>query len=182
MRICRRLFVVPVADNGHGKTTIVKALVSQGGDPQFDRLRKAPRSLVSPWGRIVDAYVFGRSYQETERAQHGSVVDALDASDPLWRERELIIFPSHVSDSEDDLDEMIEAAHSAGFDAICATVIFTESEPEDRAVFAEVWGKDWDERWTIPNPRLDPDDRDLTPQLTALGSDLWTWICRALAS
>jgi ABC-type cobalamin/Fe3+-siderophores transport system ATPase subunit len=36
MRIARRLFVVLLANNDHGKTTILKALVSQGGDPQFD--------------------------------------------------------------------------------------------------------------------------------------------------
>jgi hypothetical protein len=109
------LFVVPVGDNAHGKTTMLKALVSQGGIPQFDRLRKAPRRLLSPWGREIDAYAFGRSYQEVEKGSYGSVVDALDGSDPNWRERELIILPTHVDDSEDDVDEMIEAAHSAGF-------------------------------------------------------------------
>jgi hypothetical protein len=73
MRIARRLFVVPLANNDHGKTTIIKALVSQGGDPQFDRLRKAPRLLTGPRGRLIDTYIFGRSYQETEKAQRGSV-------------------------------------------------------------------------------------------------------------
>jgi hypothetical protein len=182
MRIARRLFVVPLANNAHGKTTIIKALVSQGGDPQFGRLRKAPRLLTSPRGRSIDAYIFGRSYQETEKAQHGSVGDALDASDAQWRERELIIFPSHVSNSDDDIDEMIEAAHQAGFDAICATVVFTGDDPEDRTAFSDIWAKGWDERWTIPNARLAPDDRNVEPQLIALGSDLWTWICAALAS
>jgi hypothetical protein len=93
---------VPLANNDHGKTTIIKALVSQGGDPQFDRLRKAPRLLTGPRGRLIDTYIFGRSYQETEKAQRGSVGDALDASDAQWRERELIIFPSHVSNSDED--------------------------------------------------------------------------------
>jgi hypothetical protein len=138
--------------------------------------------LTSPWGRSIDAYIFGRSYQETEKAQHGSVGDALDGSDAQWRERELIIFPSHVSNSDDDIDEMIEAAHQAGFDAICATVVFTGDDPEDRTAFSNIWAKDWDERWTIPNVRLAPDDQTLEPQLNALGSDLWTWICAALAS
>jgi hypothetical protein len=182
MRIARRLFVVPLADNAHGKTTMLKALVSQAGHPQFDRLRKSVRMLTSPWGRSVDSYIFGRSYQETEKHEHESVVGALDASDAQWRERELIIFPSHVSDSDDDVEEMIDAAHEAGFDAICATVIFTGDDPEDRTDFSGIWAKDWDERWTIPNPRLTEGDRNIEPQLSALGSDLWTWICRALAS
>jgi hypothetical protein len=161
---------------------MLKALVSQGGDPQFERLRKARRSLVSPWGRSIDAYIFGRSYQETEKQQHGSVLDALDASDPNWRERELIIFPSHLHGANDDLSEMIKVAHSGGFDAVCATVIFTDNEPEDRGAFAGAWSKAWDERWTIPNRRLNGDDENLVPQLNTLGCDLWTWICRALAS
>ncbi|MBV8888915.1 MAG: hypothetical protein JO305_04535 [Alphaproteobacteria bacterium] len=161
---------------------MLKALVSQGGDPQFDRLRMAPRALVSPWGRIIDAYVFGRSYQEREKGQHGTVVDTLDASDPRWRERELIILPSHVTGCTVDIDEIIRVAHRAGFDIICATVIFTEHIPEDRRLFADIWEKAWDERWTIPNPRRDPEDRNLAAQLSALGCDLWTWICRALAS
>ena len=41
MRIARRLFVVPLANNAHGKTTILKALVSQGGDPKFDRCEES---------------------------------------------------------------------------------------------------------------------------------------------
>jgi hypothetical protein len=182
LRIARRLFVVPLANNEHGKTTMLKALVSQGGDFQFERLRKAQRRLVSPWGREIDAFVFGRSYQETEKGQHRSVVAALDASDPQWRERELIIMPSHVSGSESDVDEMIEAAHGAGFDVICATVVFTGDDQRNRAGFSAILIKHWDERWTIPNPIRDPDDRELESQLRALGSDLWTWICRALAS
>ena len=162
MRIARRLFVVPLANNDHGKTTMLKALVSQGGHPQFDRLRKSVRGLVSPWGRVIDAFIFGRSYQETEKSQHGGVIAALDASDPQWRERELIIMPSHVIESEADIDEMLEAAHGAGFDAICASVIFVgENQARQLAAYSTIWSKNWDERWTIPNPRREPDDREL---------------------
>jgi len=69
----------------------MNALVSQGLGAASPG-RKGARSLVSPWGREIDAYVFVRSYQETEKSEHGSVVNALDANDPSWRERELIIF------------------------------------------------------------------------------------------
>jgi hypothetical protein len=185
MRIARRLFVVPIADNDHGKSTIIRALVSQGLGASIALQRKGVRQLTSPWGRLIDAYVFGRSYQEVEKARHESVETALDANDPDWRTRELIIMPSHItriesiddSDELDDIDEMIDMAHSAGFDAIAATVIFTEPD-EGRAKFADIWRKAWDERWTIPNPHCDQPQG----QLEALGRDLWTWICRALAS
>ena len=145
MRIARRLFVVPLANNNHGKTTIITALVSQGLGRAFQKYQKGARELTSPWGRKVDAYVFCRSYQESEKGQHRSVENALNANDPSWRERELLIMPSHVSnienndDEEDDIDQMINAAHAAGLDAICATVIFAAREPEDRTQFADIW-------------------------------------------
>ena len=122
MRIVRRLFVVPLADNFYGKTTMIRALVSQAEAYAYrpPQPQKDQRQLLSPWGRVIDSYVFGRSYQEKEKSPCGSVVGALDQNDPGWRGRELIIMPSHVSDiddprnSIDDIDQMISAAHSAG--------------------------------------------------------------------
>ena len=67
MRIARRLFVVPLANNNHGKTTIITALLSQGLGRAFQKHQKRARELTSPWGRKVDAYVFCRSYQESEK-------------------------------------------------------------------------------------------------------------------
>jgi hypothetical protein len=175
MRISRRLFVVLLANNDHGKSTAMNALVSQGlGAPSPGR--KGIRQLVSPWGRVIDAYLFVRSYQETEKEAHGSVQSALDANDPSWRQRELIIFPSHRSNSRTDIDEMIEAAHAGGFDAICASLIITGAD--DVTKFAGIWSKNWDERWTLPNPQA----AEWREQAEAVGRDLWTWICRALAS
>nr|WP_295470103.1 hypothetical protein [Mesorhizobium sp.] len=181
MKIVRRLFVVPLANNNHGKSTIVRALVAQGLGKAFTKQKKGNRQLVTPWGRIVDAYVFGRSYQEVEKAAHGSVLAALLANDPSWASRELIVMPSHVSHISnagrpDDIDEMIDISHAAGFDIICVSVHFMGDE--DRRPFADIWRKNWDERWTVPNPLLDEPDG----QLEALGRDLWTWVSRALAS
>lgn len=183
MMMARRLFIVPLADNDHGKTSMIRALVSQGLGQAFQVQRKGQRNLVTPWGRTIDAYVFGRSYQEVEKTRFGSVVDALDGNDPNWRKRELIIMPSHLTDifnqgQLDDIDEMIAAAHSGGFDIICATVIFTgdEEQAEDPVEFSTVWGKSWDERWTVPNPW----NESAEGQLDALGRDLWTWVAKAI--
>lgn len=179
MRIVRRLFVVPLADNDHGKTTMIRALVSQGGGIALRKQRKLARGLTSPGGRPIDAYVFGRSYQEVEKSQHKSILATLDTNDPDWRTRELIVMPSHVGDIKDkaqltdDIDQIIEEAHGAGFDAICATVLLDE---DDRSRLADIWRKAWDERWTIPNPHSDNPEG----QLEAIGRDLWVWICRAL--
>lgn len=181
MRIVRRIFLVLLANNDHGKTTIIRALVSQGLGRASQRQRKGVHELTSPWGRPIDAYVFGRSYQEVEKDAHKSIETALDANDPGWRDRELIIMPSHVSHiesgaEEDDIDLMIDAAHAAGFDVICASVIFTGPKGEGRMQFADIWRKPWDQRWTIPNPRI----AEPQGQLEAIGRDLWTWVCRAL--
>lgn len=184
MRISRRLFVVLLADGSHGKSTATNALVSQGlaaGSPG----QKGQRQLVSPWGREIDSYVFIRSYQEKEKGNHQSVVMTLDRNDPSWRLRELIIFPSHVSGASADIDEMIDAAHSAGFDIISASLILTGEGGDDLQIFGEIWGKNWDERWTLPNPIVQNPTMDewahWKRQVEALGRDLWTWICRALA-
>lgn len=182
MKIVRKLFVVPLANNDHGKSTIVKAFVSQGLGQQIELQRKAARALTSPFGRPIDAYIFGRSYQEVEKGHHESVEAALDANDGNWRDRELIVMPSHVgsraSGEPADVLEMIEAAHGAGFDAICASVILDDLNARSRGQYSAIWRHPWDERWTIPNPRVEKPEG----QLEALGRDLWVWTCRALAS
>lgn len=176
MRISRRLFVVLLAENDHGKSTMTRALVGQGLGVAAINPHKGRRPLVSPWGRVIDAYVFIRSYQEVEQNQFGSVENALDQNDPDWRTRELIILPSHVVEA--DTLQMIDVAHSGGFDVICATVVL---DPADRQRCQQIWQQRWDERWTLPNPRIG-DDSTSVPQIEAIGRDLWVWICRALAS
>lgn len=200
MRLARRLFVVPLADNDHGKTSIMRSLLSQA--EAYDYLpgtswpRKDPRVVSSSQGRLINSYMFPRSCQETEKPKYNSVIDTLDNNDNNWRSRELIIMPSHVSDIQDpkshidDIDQMIAVAHSGGFDAICASVMFCNNnldEPLDLCdceLYDDVHRRLWDERWTIPNKWHDscaPDNRYLAGQLDALGRDLWSWISKAIA-
>ncbi|KQZ56264.1 hypothetical protein ASD54_25315 [Rhizobium sp. Root149] len=177
MRLCRRLFVVPLANNDHGKTTMIRALVSQGMGWEIDKLQKGVRKMTTPFGRPVDAYVYGRSYQETERDTYGSVENSLNQSDPAWRTRELIIMPSHVASQDyGDIKKMIWLAHNAGFDIVAASIILTRDSGDNRAFFPKIWKLNWDERWTIPNPW----SSDPTGQLEALGRDLWVWISNSL--
>lgn len=175
--IYRRLFVVPLADNDHGKSTIIRSMVSQAIGRKIGLHRKAARDMVTPWGRHVDAYVFGRSYQEVERGIYGSVVAALDGNDPDWKQRELIVMPSHVAAKDiADIKDMIGAAHAAGFDAIAAPVVYEDEHSNNRANLAPALALQWDARWTIPNPW----QKDPRGQLWALGNDLWSWISQAL--
>ncbi|MDD1498988.1 hypothetical protein PVA19_11250 [Agrobacterium sp. CNPSo 3708] len=179
MRIARRLFVVPLANDRHGKSTMIRGLVSQGLGENVALQKKGKRSLTSPWGRPIDAYIFGRSYQEKEKAKYGTVENTLRANDSEWHKRELIIMPSHVAAYDHpDIEEMIVAGHRAGFDMIAASVILFGPNGDNRAAFPDIWEMNWDERWTIPNPHIAKPEG----QLEALGRDLWTWICQALAS
>ena len=175
MMIIRRLFVVPLANNDHGKTSIVNALLSQGlGGTSPER--KGPRILISPSGRKIDAYVFVRSFQETEKRTHKNVAKALKENDSDWKKRELIILPSHVTGSQTDVQEIIKLAHHAGFDIIGAAVLL---DSDKRSHLADIWELGWDERWTVPNPNRDG-RTTRSAQLQALGRDLWMWICKAL--
>jgi hypothetical protein len=167
----RRLFVVPLAQNNHGKTRIVNSLLSQGlGRPSPGR--KGRRLLRSPWGREIDSLVFVRSFQETEKNHHKRVVGALETEDTAWSTRELVILPSHLD--AQDVNEMITAAHENGFDAIAASILLNDDE---RGNYTECWRQSWNKRWIIPNPFT---EMDWEAQAEALGRDLWTWICQAL--
>ena len=138
--LTRRLFVVLLAENNHGKSRIMTRILSQGVRRSFDKGQMGERTLTSPWGREIDAYLFVRSYQETLKSDFKSAKSAIDTKDPSWRKRELIIWPSHLQPIQ-DLDEMIELAHSAGFDAVVVSVVLGDSELSDHE---QAWLKTWD--------------------------------------
>ena len=175
MRISRRLFFVLFADNNHGKTTMIRGLVSQGLGRAVKKQMKGRRTLVTPTGREIDSYIFGRSYQEVEKGAYGNVGAALDGNDPERRKRELIVMPSHVhgikktKNSPCDIDQMIDIAHSAGFDIICASVEYKDNFQNNSSKFGDIWKKPWDEKWTVPNP----EKTKFEGQLDAIGRDLW---------
>lgn len=171
--IVRRLFVVPLANDAHGKSSLMRAFVNQGQQNNLTSPKRAVRSLETPWGRDVDALVFIRSYQETLKDTYKTVVNALNKEDRLWRGRELIVLPSHVD--EQHCTEMIDAAHSAGFDAIVVPVILKDGEIKKLSACLNL---NWDERWTLGNPTSD----SWKAQVSALGADLWTWIAGSLTN
>lgn len=169
--------MVPLANDKHGKSTIIRSLVSQGTRKKVELHKKGVRQMLTPWGGMVDAYIFGRSYQEAEKRDCGSVIAALDANDPHWRRRELIVMPSHVGKTNiSDIQAMIEAAHAAGFDAVAVPIVLANGETDNRSDLASALALDWNLRWTILNQKQE----EPTGQLWALGNDLWSWISRAL--
>ncbi len=169
--ITRRLFVVPLANNDHGKTTMIRSFVRQGERREVEVVRRAVRTLHSPWGRVIDSLVIPRSYQETLEAEFGSVEEALDGVDALWRQRDLVIFPSHLDLS--DCRAMLKLAHGAGYNVIAASLILDSAKMPNYADCLEL---PWDERWTISNDVAE----NWGAQVEALGHDLWAWIAAAL--
>ena len=169
--ITRRLFVVPLAENDHGKTTMIRALVRQGQRQSLDTVKRCARLLFSPWGRQIDSLIIPRSYQETLRKEFGSIEDALDGVDSDWPKRDLVVFPSHLV--RDDCRSIIRLAHKAGFDVIAVSILL---EPDELPQYSECLALSWDERWTLHNGRNDNPDG----QIDALGHDLWVWIASAL--
>ncbi|MCI1394681.1 MAG: hypothetical protein LKG81_04355 [Acetobacter peroxydans] len=177
MHICRRLFVVPLANDMHGKSTIIRILVSQAIRRKIERHRKGARKMITPWSQEIDAYVFGRSYQEVEKGKYKSILKALNGNDPDWKKRELIVMPSHVGSSDiSDIQDMIDAAHSAGFDTVAVPIVYYDEDTDNREDLAPALALNWDVRWTISNPCHENPEA----QLLAFGNDLWSWISRAL--
>lgn len=169
--ITRRIFVVPLANNNHGKTTIIRAIVNQGARRPLKLVSRGTFTLTSPWGRSIDALIIPRSYQETLRDDFGSVENALDNVDPEWRIRDLVIFPSHLV--RKDCRDMLKIARAAGFDVIVVPIFLDEKEVPK---FGPCLSLLWNERWSLLNLRTE----DSTGKLVALGNDLWAWISAAL--
>lgn len=169
--ISRRLMVVPLADNNHGKTTMLTELAKQASRRELKKLQRGVHVFTSPWGRKIDALVFVRSYQETLRKEHGSVVDSLAAIDKDWYQRDLVIFPSHVE--REHCEQIIEAGHEAGFDLVAVPVFL---KPTEVRKLGSCLALNWDLRWTVSNDSAE----DYQGQLEALGHDLWSWIAGAI--
>ena len=88
--------------------------------------------------------------------------------------------PSHVTKSQSDVASMIAVAHAAGFDVICATLIWPKTV--NRKTFATMWAMDWDERWTVSGPPSGDWDTIGQEQVREIGSELWSQLCRACTS
>ncbi|TDM08962.1 MAG: hypothetical protein C4K60_06275 [Ideonella sp. MAG2] len=115
--------------------------------------------------------VIPRSYQETLQGEFGSIEAALDGVDPEWKQRDLVIFPSHISPS--DCSEMIRLAHRYGFDAVALPFLLS---PTELPKLSNCLALPWNVRWTISNDRRSKPEG----QIEALGHDLWSWIAAAI--
>ena len=63
-KLSRRLFIVPVAENDHGKSHMMRTIVNQATRTAYTNPNMGVYDLCTPWGRLVKAMLFIRSYQE----------------------------------------------------------------------------------------------------------------------
>ena len=150
---------------------MIRSLVRQGERHAVDVVKRCARQLTSPWGRMIDALIVPRSYQETLEGEFGSVQNALDQIDSIWRERDLIVFPSHLNLS--DCEESIKLAHGSGFDVVAIPVLL---QTHELPAYQDCLLLPWNERWTVFNEQSD----NAIAMAEALGHDLWVWISSTL--
>ena len=170
-KVVRRIFIVPLANDRHGKSTLMLNFVNQAARASYSRVRHSPRTLWTPSGKLVDSYIFVRSFQETLKPKYGDVAAALNAKDPSWRSRELIMLPSHADPS--DCAEILAVAQGAGFDVFAFPVLLSWSE---LAQLESCLKLGWDQRWTILNSTA----KDWRRQSQFIASDLWGRVSRLL--
>jgi hypothetical protein len=154
---------------------MMRSLLCHANRRSLQKVQKGAYTLITSVAQKVKAYVFVRSFQETERQEHGTPAAALDADDPKWRERSLIIMPSHPEAT--DCKNMIEVAQSAGFDAVVVPVLMQRDEISADSRLTDCVTLNWDVRWTVDNPEK---SEDWKAQAEVLGRDLWVAISRLL--
>lgn len=176
----KKLYLVVLGENDHGKGHIVRSMIRASSLNESDNSRKGRRRLPNPKGTIIRSYVFPRSFQETEKDDYheptpkARIEACLNANDPNWKSKDLIVMPSHIMEAA--TEAMISVAHSWGFQAACAYVNLYD---DDLKSFGETLSQEWDERWEIKNLQ---DDDNWEHQCRELGFRLFWRISKYLVA
>jgi len=166
----RRIFLVPLANDEHGKGRIINGFISQARHDYYVSANKNPYTLTSHANDKIDAFIFPRSYYEVEKGEYNTVRDCLYDHDSFWERLDLIVLPNHTYDRDfDDNKQMVRCARDAGFDPICVPILFDAEYPS--SVHEHLRLK-WSERWTIFNADREH-STSMDQQLRSIGKDLW---------
>lgn len=189
--VIRKLFVVPLAENDHGKSLIIRQVVRIARGEHRGQ-KRGEHALMLSSGQIVSAIVFPASLSEQQHREPGLTVEsALAGVDPHWWTYDLIIFPCHVDPS--DVRRMRMLAHAFGFDAIVANITRNEGV-RPSADLQTCLAQNWDERWWIRNETIarfgienaerghSTLSRRANARIGMLAAHLWSRIGRAMLS
>lgn len=191
--VVRKLFVVPLGENNHGKSSIVRSMIQIAkGEPA--PWKKAAHILTTPTGARISSLAFPSSYQEQEKPKGNSVSRALSDlakanGKSAWFTYDLIIYPSH--DDRADLETMLDLGQGCGYDMVAVSITLDESYPPAHQDCLKL---PWSERWVVRNHKLrqfkakGAEDKNLLltsqarAQIDMLAAQLWSQIDRARQS
>ena len=149
--VMRKLFIVPVAENNHGKTLVLRSVVRLARGQHRGQIRDSHKLMLAS-GQVVSAIVFPSSFQEQLHREPGlSIEGALRRVDKNWLTYDLIIFPSHENPA--DVESMLLLAHRHGYDAIIVNFTRNEGWPTSEAM-QECFQQNWEQRWIIRNESM----------------------------
>ncbi len=185
----RKLFVVPIAENNHGKSLVIRALVRLAG-ARTTGWKRLDVALMAFSGQRISALIFPSSLPEMKgREPHKTTPEEfLRALDRRWWTYDLILLPIHEDAA--DADELIALGQRHGYDMIAVTI--TRDETIISPSHQDCLCRPWDERWTIRNPtlprfqverkKLGPLSKRAEAQINGLAGHLWTRIQRTMFS
>lgn len=167
----RKLFIVLLGDDKHGKSTILQELAEFGSKHQKSYHPNRPIGLLKLYceNTVVDAYIFRRSYQEylmTEKGYKEEIERAIEKEVGAdWFNKDLIIMPLHCScrskvSGVDLARRLIDFVRGYGFDVIVAYIILDSDELKNKNCCREILKLSWDKRWELYNPRISPEDKN----------------------
>ncbi|MGG0175807.1 hypothetical protein [Gottfriedia acidiceleris] len=170
--IKEKYFMVLLAENNHGKGTVLESMVIKANS---HLTRKGEKRLQFS-NRIVNAFVFRRSFQEVEKSKYPTPFDALVGNfeeqniQEDWYDKELIIMPSHANQREscyNDVVQMMETAQQYGYNTLLAYIMMDKAT--DYAEYEDILKLNWDKKWELVNPRT----ANHLQECLSLGKDLF---------
>jgi hypothetical protein len=183
----RKLFVVPIAENNHGKSLVIRALLRLAGTPTTG-WKRLDVALMTFSGQRISALIFPSSLPEmkSREPQKKTAEEFLQALDRQWWTYDLILLPIHEDPAV--ADELIALGQRHGFDMIAVTI--TRDEVTMDPAHQDCLCRPWNERWILRNPtlpkfqierkKLGALSKRAEAQINALAGLLWTRIQRTM--
>ena len=186
----RKLFIVLLGDDNHGKSKLLQKLAEFGSKHQKSYPRAIKHLKLYCGNAVVDTYIFRSSYQESPSlAGHYNKDIERAIRDKIgedWFTKDLVIMPFRCEcgskiNSVNLARRLIDFAHSYGFDVIVAYIILDSDELKKKNCCRDILKLNWDKRWELYNPRISQDDKSkIQEQCEYLAVVLLQRICSEL--